>query len=85
MVTLFVLETLVKQRHTEALVRLLSKWDFLAYLETESGKKKRDIQLLSVLEYLAETKVTQEVMVRMRPQFRSSPCQYHLTFFQLSR
>ena len=64
MVTLFVLETLVKQRHTEALVRLLSKWDFLACLETESGKKKRDILLLSVLEYLAETKVTQEVMVR---------------------
>ena len=35
-----------------------------ACLETESGKKKRDILLLSVLEYLAETKVTQEVMVR---------------------
>ena len=67
MVTLFVLETLVKQRHTDALVRLLTKWDFLACLETESGKEKRDIILLSVLECLAETNVTQEtleVMVR---------------------
>ena len=68
MVTLFVLETLVKQRHTEALVRLLTKWDFLACLDTESGKEKRDIILLSVLECLAETSVTQEaleVMVRV--------------------
>ena len=68
MVTLFVLETLVKQRHTEALVRLLTKWDFLACLDTESGKEKRDIILLSVLECLAETSVTKEtleVMVRV--------------------
>ena len=67
-VTLFVLETLVKQRHTEALVRLLTKWDFLACLDTESGKEKRDIILLSVLECLAETSVTKEtleVMVRV--------------------
>ena len=67
MVTLFVIETLVKMRLTEALVRLLTKWDCLVCLETEGGKEKRDVILLSVLECLAETNVTQEaleVMIR---------------------
>ena len=32
MVTLFVLETLVKQSHIEALVRLMINWDFIACL-----------------------------------------------------
>ena len=32
MITLFVLETLVKQSHIEALVRLMIKWDFIACL-----------------------------------------------------
>ena len=65
MVTLFVLETLVKQRSTEALVRLLAKWDCLTCLETESGKEKRDTILLSVLECLAETNVTPETLEMM--------------------
>ena len=65
MVTLFVLETLVKQRRTDALVRLLTKWDCLNCLETESGKEKRDTILLSVLECLAETNVTSETLETM--------------------
>ena len=67
MVSLFVVETLVKQRLTESLVRLLTQWDCLACLETESGVEKRDIILLDVLECLAETDVSKEtldVMVR---------------------
>ena len=67
MVSLFVVETLVKQRLTESLVRLLAQWDCLACLETESGVEKRDIILLDVLECLAETDVSKEtldVMVR---------------------
>ena len=59
-VTLFLLESLVKTNHSQELVNYLNQWDCLVHLESEL--EKRDLILLSVLECLAVTNVDGDVL-----------------------
>lgn len=59
-VTLFLLESLVKTNRSQELVYYLNQWDCLVHLESEL--EKRDLILLSVLECLAVTNVDGDVL-----------------------
>ena len=62
MVPLFVLETLVRTKQCQDIVKHLKLWDCLSYLESDLSRGKRDIILLSVLECLAVTNVDMETL-----------------------
>jgi len=59
-VTLFLLESLVKTNRSQELVNYLNQWDCLVHLESEL--EKRDLILLGVLECLAVTNVDGDVL-----------------------
>ena len=68
MVTLFVMEALVRTKQCAMMVTFLRQWDCLACLETDLGREKRDLIMLSVLECLAESNVdteTLDIMIRI--------------------
>jgi len=59
-VTLFLLESLVKTNHYKEIVNYLNQWNCLAHLESE--QEKRDLILLSVLECLAVANVDVDIL-----------------------
>ena len=68
MVTLFVLETLVKTKQCQKIVEYLKQWDCLVGLESDLSSMKRDVIMLGVLECLAVTNVdidTLYIMIRI--------------------